>query len=427
MFLNFKMNEGDVCLVDCATTHTIFREKIYFFNLITTNTNVSTISGTSNLIEGSGRANIVLPNGTRFHINDALYSSKSRRNLLSFKDIRRNGYHIETMNEGNKECLYITSIISGKNIVAEKLLAFSSGLYHTTIKSIESNVVVNQKFNDPKIFNLWHDRLGHPGEIFGCAVYVPIAPTQRTKMGPQRRIGIYVGFDSSSIIKYLEPMTGNVFRARFADCHFNETVFPQLGGEKSIPEGRHEITWNASTLSHLDQRTNQCELEVQMIIHLQNLANQLPDTFVNTKKVAKSHILAANVPARVDITEGQKAFEFKTRSKRGRPIGSKDITPRKRRTNGKQNDHEESNIENQIPEEIQNEQIAPEEVQVPENNEISISYVHMGKKWDRNNFDVNNIFTFQVALDIIQNDDDPEPQNTNECRQRNDWPKWKAK
>ena len=48
----------------------------------------------------------------------------------------------------------ITSIISGKKIVAEKLSAFSSGLYHTTIKSIESNVVENQKFNDSKIFNL---------------------------------------------------------------------------------------------------------------------------------------------------------------------------------------------------------------------------------------------------------------------------------
>ena len=96
--------------------------------------------------------------------------------------------------------------------------------------------------------------------------------------------------------------------------------------------------------------------------------------------VTKSHISAANVIARVDITEGQKIYESKTRSKRGRHIGSKDITPLKRRTNGKQNDHEESNIENQIPEEIQNEQIAPEEVQVPENNEISISYVHMGEK-----------------------------------------------
>ena len=38
---------------------------------------------------------------------------------------------------------------------------------------------------------------------------------------------------------------------------------------------------------------------------------------------------------------------------------------------------------------------------------------------------MNNIFAFQVALDIIQNDDDPEPQNMNECRQRNDWPKWR--
>ena len=88
---------------------------------------MSTISGTSNLIEGSGRANIMLLKGTRFHINDALYSSKSIRNFLSFKDIHRNGYHIETMNDGSKECLYITSIVYGKKLVVEILLAFSTG------------------------------------------------------------------------------------------------------------------------------------------------------------------------------------------------------------------------------------------------------------------------------------------------------------
>ena len=37
--------------------------------------------------------------------------------------------------------------------------------------------------------------------IFGYAVYVPIAPPQRIKMGPQRRVGIYVGYESPSIIK----------------------------------------------------------------------------------------------------------------------------------------------------------------------------------------------------------------------------------
>ena len=67
------------------------------------------------------------------------------------------------MNEGNKESFYITSIISRKNIIAEKFSAFSSRLYHTTIKPIESYAVMNQKFNDPKIFTLWHNRLGYPG------------------------------------------------------------------------------------------------------------------------------------------------------------------------------------------------------------------------------------------------------------------------
>ena len=137
--------------------------------------------------------------------------------------------------------------------------------------------------------------------IFGCAVYVPIAPTQHTKMGPQRRLGVYVGFDSPSIIRYLEPLTGDVFTARFADCHFNESVFPSLGGENSIPEERREISWKTSTMTHLDLRTNQRELEVQKIIRLQNLANQLPDAFIDTKKVTKSHIPTANTPARIDV------------------------------------------------------------------------------------------------------------------------------
>ena len=79
--------------------HTILRDKRYFLELTLIKANVSTIFGTTNLVEGFGRANIMLPNGIRFHINDVLYSSKSIRNLLSFKYIRRNGYHIETMNE----------------------------------------------------------------------------------------------------------------------------------------------------------------------------------------------------------------------------------------------------------------------------------------------------------------------------------------
>ena len=89
------------------------------------------------------------------------------------------------------------------------------------------------------------------------------------------------------------------------------------------------------TLTHLNPRTNQCELEIQRVIHLQNLANQLPDAFIDTKKVTKSHIPAANTPARIDVPVGQLTNESKIRLKHGRSVGSNDITPRKRRAQEK--------------------------------------------------------------------------------------------
>ena len=46
----------------------------------------------------------------------------------------------------------------------------------------------------------------------------------------------------------------------------------------------------------------------------------------------KSHILAVNAPARIAVPEGQaKMDENPPQLKRGTPIGSKDIVPRKRR------------------------------------------------------------------------------------------------
>ena len=89
------------------------------------------------------------------------------------------------------------------------------------------------------------------------------------------------------------------------DYHFNETIFLPLGGEELVPEERYEIIWNALTLTHLDPHINQCELEVQRTIHLQNLTNKLQDAFIDTKKVTKSYIPAANTPAHIDVPVGQ--------------------------------------------------------------------------------------------------------------------------
>jgi len=51
------------------------------------------------------------------HIKNAFYSPKSNINLLCFKDIHLNEYHIKTKNEGYIEYLYITQIESNKKIV----------------------------------------------------------------------------------------------------------------------------------------------------------------------------------------------------------------------------------------------------------------------------------------------------------------------
>ena len=209
-----------------------------------------------------------------------------------------------------------------------------------------------------------------------------------------------------------------------------------------IPEEWRKITWNESSLSHFDPPTKQSELEVQKIIHLQDLANRLPDAFIDSTKVTKSHIPAANIPARIEIPmeklKYSMANEPKPQLKRGRPLGSKDTIPRKRK-NVKFNTPEEdapeehtnekglTNINNELiaPAEASIDQLSHEFVPVHNNEEISINYIHKGKIWNRNTTLIDDAFSFQVATDIINNDEDQEPQNIDECRRRNDWLKWK--
>ena len=181
---------------------------------------------------------------------------------------------------------------------------------------------------------------------FGCAVQVPIARPKRTKMGPQRRLGIYVGFNSPSIIRFLEPTTGDLFTARFADCRFNETMFPLIGTPKIEMAAKQKLvkvfSWNEKNLSQFDPRTPECENEVQRIIHLQAIANRLPDAFNDATKVMKSHIPTVNAPARIVVPEGQaKMDENRPQLKRGRPIGSKDTVPQKRRGKNQESTPEE--------------------------------------------------------------------------------------
>ena len=159
----------------------------------------------------------------------------------------------------------------------------------------------------------------------------------------------------------------------------------------------------------------------------------------------KSHIPVANTPARIEVPVGQlvntAANESKPHLKQGRPISVKDKIPRKRKVQKKQVVAYKEAIprkqvteiidlsktyEQKSPENKPLEELSPEEDQVPENNEISIHYVHTGEIWDINKIVVNNIFSYKVALDITRsNDNEYEPQTVDECQRRNDWLMWK--
>ena len=56
-------------------------------------------------------------------------------------------------------------------------------------------------------------------------------------------MGIYIGYDSPSIIRYLEPLTSDLFTACFTNGHFYETVFPLLGEIKTSPILKNETNY----------------------------------------------------------------------------------------------------------------------------------------------------------------------------------------
>ena len=148
-------------------------------------------------------------------------------------------------------------------------------------------------------------------------------------MGPHRKLGIYVRYQSPSIIKYLEPLTGDLFMARYADYIFNEDHFPALGGDFKYQNECQKIIWNAQGIPPLDPRTLETEQQVQKIINLQHIVNNLPEAFTDYKGVTKSSYPASNVPERVEVPI--KIIQLPLPKKRGRSMAApKDNAPSKR-------------------------------------------------------------------------------------------------
>ena len=64
--------------------------------------------------------------GTQITIEDALLYPDSKRTLLSYKDIRQNGFHIETCDDNNEEILLVIKIADMANELLRKFPLFRS-------------------------------------------------------------------------------------------------------------------------------------------------------------------------------------------------------------------------------------------------------------------------------------------------------------
>ena len=104
--------------------------------------------------------------------------------------------------------------------------------------------------------------------------------------------------------------------ARFADRIFNEDHFPALGEEFKYHAESQKINWDAKGISNEDPRTQESELQVLRILNLQNIANNLPDSFTASKDITKSYIPVRNVPKRIEAPN--KTIQLPSSGKSGR-------------------------------------------------------------------------------------------------------------
>lgn len=126
----------ELCLVESGTTNSILREIKYFQALKKREGKVLTIAGRDTVIFGSGRATITLPMDTQITIEDALLYPDSTHTLLSYRDIRQIGFHIETHMHNREEFLLLTKQKGYGKRICEKIPSLTLGLYYTYIKPI---------------------------------------------------------------------------------------------------------------------------------------------------------------------------------------------------------------------------------------------------------------------------------------------------
>ncbi|KAL2247679.1 UNVERIFIED_CONTAM: hypothetical protein Sindi_2620200 [Sesamum indicum] len=111
--------------------------------------------------------------------------------------------------------------------------------------------------------------------------------------------------------------------------------------------------------------------------------------------------------------------ESRIRRKRGRPLGSKDAKPRKRKVHIVSVNHDmnvtTSVSKDKIPEAVLSEDSKSNEQELEDSYEMSINYAHNSLGWYRKEIEMNDIFAYSVTIQIMDEDEN-DPQTMEECR-----------
>jgi hypothetical protein len=243
-------------------------------------------------------------------------------------------------------------------------------------------------------------------------------------MGPHRKLGIYMGYQSPSIIEYLEPLTGDLFTARYADCIFREDHFSALGGEIIPHKQCQEINWDAIAISNHDPHTSESELQVQKIINLQHIANNTSDAFTNYKDVTKSYNKTTQLPCKRGRCTAIPTDAAPSKQKKRKTKSSKIVNATQNHIGKHHVDVQPSHPTSTVhsitdvgTSECPDATILENDNASKRVHEFFINYLKFGESYDRKTIIVDIDFSTMIA-ELIQND--PNPKTMAECKSRSD-------
>ena len=124
--------------------------------------------------------------------------------------------------------------------------------------------------------------------IFGCQVWIPLPDPKRHTIGAHRQEGIYVGYHSPSIIRYIDPITRTLYKARFANYKFLEHKFPTLTPSPTkIP-----LNFGASETLTMNPNppTSLANTKVTKLLNMPTLAENTPDGFSTEPRIIRNPI-----------------------------------------------------------------------------------------------------------------------------------------